>query len=399
MSHVVRTSANLGGRRDLRGLLAAIAIACLGGGCAHHVVHANRLPARYHAAQVTNARTVDLSRLSVPTTPSDMIEPQDVIDVTIASGIETAGQLVPTPVRLDDEGVATIALLGPVHLAGLEPFAAEQAIATAAIERGLYKAPQVTVTMRKKAVNRITVIGAVENQGVRELPRGQSTLLTALVAAGALSERAGTVIEVRRHDPTAPRPVARGNRTDGVELTGGEHPADDVHLTMARTPGGGSMQPPAPLPPVPEGEAQERLRIDLADLDPTKGQDVQLRDGDIVRVETRDPVPVNVIGLVRKPGQYEMPVNKPLTVLDAIAMAGERSNPWADKILVTRQVPGDKQPVVIRTSMSSAKHDAAFNIRLAPGDVVSVEETAQTTLNYIITGIFRFGVGTNVPLF
>jgi polysaccharide export outer membrane protein len=319
--------------------------------------------------------------------------------VTIASGIETAGQLVPTPVRLDDEGVATIALIGPVRLAGLEPFAAEQAIASAAVERGLYKAPQVTVTMRKKAINRITVIGAVENQGVRELPRGQSTLLTALVAAGALSERAGTVIEVRRHDPTGPRPIARGNRAGSVELTGSEQPADGVQLATARTPGGDSLRPPAPLPELPEHATQERLRIDLADLDPTKGQDVQLRDGDIVRVETRDPVPVNVIGLVRKPGQYEMPVNKPLTVLDAIAMAGERSNPWADKILVTRQVPGDKQPVVIRTSMSSAKHDAAFNIRLAPGDVVSVEETPQTTLNYIITGIFRFGVGTNVPLF
>jgi polysaccharide export outer membrane protein len=399
MPQSVGSFPNVRGRVQLRGLLAVIAIACLAGGCAHRAVRANRLPVRYQAAQVTNARTVDLSRLSVPTTRSDLIEPQDVIDVTIASGIETAGQLAPTPVRLDDEGVATIALLGPVRLAGLEPFAAEQAIAAAAIERGLYRAPQVTVTVRKKAVNRITVIGAVENQGIQELPRGQSTLLTALVAAGALSEQAGTVIEVRRHDPTVPQPYAQENASGDVQLTGGPAQERDVRPTTARTAVGGERQPPAPFPPLPEGEPRERLRIDLADLDPTKGQDVQLRDGDIVRVETRDPVPVNVIGLVRKPGQYEMPVNKPLTILDAIAMAGERSNPWADKILVTRQLPGDKQPVVIRTSMASAKHDAAFNIRLAPGDVVSVEETPQTTLNYIVTGIFRFGVGANVPLF
>jgi polysaccharide export outer membrane protein len=398
MSHFARAAVNIRGRRDRLALMVAIAIACLGSGCAHRIVRANRLPDRYQAARVTNARTVDLSRLSVPTTRSDLIEPQDVIDVTIASGIETAGQLVPTPVRLDDEGVATIALLGPVQLAGLEPFAAEQAIAAAAVERGLFKAPQVTVTVRKKAVNRITVIGAVETQGVQELPRGQSTLLTALVAAGALSERAGTVIEVQRHDPTAARPVAQEIPAGGVELT------DDVQLTggvppNARPGGRSSTPPPAPFPQADEGEPRERLRIDLADLDPTKGQDVQLRDGDIVRVETRDPVPVNVIGLVRKPGQYEMPVNKPLTVLDAIAMAGERSNPWADKILVTRQVAGERQPVVIRTSMTSAKHDVAFNIRLAPGDVVSVEETPQTTLNYIVTGIFRFGVGATVPMF
>ena len=110
-------------------------------------------------------------------------------------------------------------------------------------------------------------------------------------------------------------------------------------------------------------------------------------------------MPLNVIGLVRKPGQYEMPVNKPLRVLDAIAMAGERSNPWADKIIVTRHVSGEAEPVVIQTSLAAAKRDDASNIRLSPGDVVSVEETPQTTMNYIITNIFRFGFAASVPMF
>lgn len=362
-------------------ILAAIAPA---GGCAHRVVKAKSMPARYQAADVSNARTADLSRLSMPTVRSDVIEPQDVIDVTIASGAEPAGQIAPTPVRLDDAGVANIALLGPVRLAGLEPYAAEQAIAAAAVGRGLYKRPQVTVTMRKKAVNRVTVIGAVDKQGVQELPRGQSTLLAALVAAGSLSERAGTIIEVRRHAAAGQPPVAASE------------PKGDVQLASAAI----GPEATAPLPlPAAVGEAKETMRIDLADLEPDGGRDVQLQDGDIVRVETRDPVPVNVIGLVRKPGQYEMPVNKPIHVLDAIAMAGERSNPWADKIIVKRHVAGEADPIVIETSLSAAKHDDASNIRLAPGDVVSVEETTQTTMNYIITNIFRFGFAASVPLF
>jgi polysaccharide export outer membrane protein len=94
-----------------------------------------------------------------------------------------------------------------------------------------------------------------------------------------------------------------------------------------------------------------------------------------------------------------MPVNKPIYVLDAIALAGERSNPWADKIIVKRHVAGETDPIVIETSLSDAKHDDASNIRLAPGDVVSVEETPQTTMNYIITNIFRFGFAASVPLF
>lgn len=352
-------------------------------GCARRIVKASRMPAHYQAAEIGNARTADLGRLSMPTAASDVLEPQDVIDVTIASGLEPAGQVAPTPARLDDQGVATLALVGPVQLAGLEPFAAEEAIAKAAVERGLYRAPQVTVTMRKKAINRITVIGAVEKQGVQELPRGQSTLLAALVAAGSLNKSAGTVIEVRRHAAALARPQSEGDAM-AAEGSEGVQPA----VAFSDTSG------PSPLP-----QPDTFMRIDLAELDPASGRDVQLRDGDIVRVETRDPEPVNVIGLVRKPGQYEMPVNKQLRLLDAIALAGERSNPWADKIIVKRHVRGEKQPVVIRTSLAAAKHDDASNIRLAPGDVVSVEETPQTTMNYIITNIFRFGFAASVPMF
>jgi polysaccharide export outer membrane protein len=361
--------------------LLVILVTVAGGGCARRVVHANRMPNHFRAADVSNAVTADLGRLSMPTTPLDLIEPEDVIDVTIASGLETPGQVLPTPVRLDDAGVANIALIGPVHLAGLEPYAAEQVITAAAVNRGLFRSPQITVGIRRKAVNRVTVIGAVEKQGVQELPRSQSTLLAALVSAGSLSKTAGTIVEVRRNPP-AGRPLARSTRSDGVQLAGLAGPQEPGDVATSR------------LDALPE-----IVRIDITDLDPTGARDIQLRDGDIVRVEPRDPVPVNVIGLVRKPGQYEVPVNKPIHVLDAIALAGERSNPWADKILITRHVHGEPEPVVIQTSVTEAKHDDASNLRLAPGDVVSVEETPQTTMNYIITSIFRFGFAASLPIF
>jgi polysaccharide export outer membrane protein len=362
--------------------LLMILVSVGGGGCARRVVHANRMPAHFRAADVSNAVTADLGRLSMPTTPNELIEPEDIIDVSIASGIETQGQVTSTAVRLDDHGVAHLALVGPVRLAGLEPYAAEQVITAAAIQRGLYRAPQVTVAIRKKAVNRITVIGAVEKQGVQELPRSQSTLLAALVAAGSLSKTAGTVIEVRRNEAAANLRQADARRSDNVELTG---------LTVAPE--------PQEFTATALTSGPQLLRIDITELDAVGDRDIQLRDGDIVRVEPRDPVPVNVIGLVRKPGQYEMPVNKPIQVLDAIAMAGERSNPWADKIYITRHVPGEPEPVVIQTSVTEAKHDEASNLRLAPGDIVSVEETPQTAMNYIITSIFRFGFAASMPIF
>jgi len=168
-----------------------------------------------------------------------------------------------------------------------------------------------------------------------------------------------------------------------------------VRLTSAQSDAGADALVPAPAVPA------ETIKIDLAELDDSGGRNVQLADGDIVRVEARDPLPINVIGLVRKPGQYEAPVNKSLHVLDALALAGERSNPWADKIIIKRHVRGEAEPIVIQTSVARAKREDASNVRLAPGDAVSVEETPQTVSYNVISTIFRFNVlaGGSVPLF
>lgn len=373
-------------------------------GCANRVIKARRMPARYQAAQVTNAKVADLSRLSMSTTPSSLIEPEDVVDVTISSGLEEAGRITPTPVRVDDTGIATIALVGDVPLAGLEPFQAEQRIADAAVQRGLYRAPQVTVTMRKKAINRVTVVGAVKEQGTKELPRGQSTLLAALMAAGSLDEKAGTIIEIRRHN--APQLQQLSQRTPPEEdLADTDLDDNDIQLTSGVEPAGLARPRRRFANPQPQPRAQrpatETFTIDLATLDGTSDNDITLQDGDVVSVETRDPTPISVIGLVKKPGQYEMPVGQPVHLLDAIALAGERSNPWADKIYITRHVTGENEPVVIETSVAEAQHNNESNLRLSPGDVVSVEQTPRTVIHNIFTNIVRFSVvaGQSIPLF
>ena len=380
-------------------------IAVSSSGCANRIIKAPGMPDRYQAADVTNAQVADLSRLSMSTTSSSLIEPEDVIDVTISSGFEEAGRISSTPVRVGDNGVATIALIGQVSLAGLEPFQAEQRIATTAIDRGLFKAPQVTVTMRKKAFNRITVVGAVKEQGTIELPKGQSTLLAALMAAGSLDEKAGTEIEIRRHEHTAATQLSESGSTadtldansEDIQLTSAVEQSDVKQAGLIR-----QRQLPRSQQSSNRQSAQPRtMKIDLATIDGTSDTDIGLQDGDVVRVETRDPTPISVIGLVKKPGQYEMPVGKPVHVLDAIALAGERSNPWADKIYITRHVTNENEPVVIETSVANAQHSNESNIRLSPGDVISVEQTPQTVVHNIFSNIVRFSIvaGRSVPLF
>ena len=115
-------------------------------------------------------------------------------------------------------------------------------------------------------------------------------------------------------------------------------------------------------------------------------------------VEKRDPAPIQVVGLVRDPGEYEFPIGKPLTVLGAIALADGVSNQLADKIYVIRPVANSGNPAVINVSIRRAKKSAKSNIILGPGDVVSVEQTPGTVFMEALQ-LIRFGVSGSAPLF
>src|SRR5450432_276551 len=174
--------------------------AFLGSGCARNIVDARRLPIEYEAPYVENAQTIDLSQLSAPTIGDDSIDRGDVLDVTVATSYSASADRHPatSPVRVGDDGFADVPLIGRLPLAGLNLSAAEQAIEAAGVERGVFRDPVVTVTMRRQRMSRVTVLGAVEKPGIYEIPHGSCALLNALVAAGGLSKEAGTEVELHR---------------------------------------------------------------------------------------------------------------------------------------------------------------------------------------------------------
>ena len=84
--------------------------------------------------------------------------------------------------------------------------------------------------------------------------------------------------------------------------------------------------------------------------------------------------------------------------LDALAMAGDRTLGVADKVRVIRQVPGRAEPVVSARSVRNAKRTQADNLRLAPGDLVSVEETPITFVLEAMRSFIRFGFSSGVDM-
>jgi hypothetical protein len=54
-----------------------------------------------------------------------------------------------------------------------------------------------------------------------------------------------------------------------------------------------------------------------------------------------------------------------------------------------------REPTVIRASLFDAKRDGRENLRLAPGDLVSVEATPATLVLDTATNFFRVAVGVS----
>ncbi len=331
-----------------------------------------QLPQTYVAARRDNPHTLEWSRLASASSRSDTIDRGDVLEVSITAGLSSKDTIT-FPVRVQENGVAALPTIGAVTLAGLEFESAEAAITNACIERDLYRNPQVNVTMKRQRTNRVMVVGAVEKPAIYDLPRGKSDLLAAIWEAGGLAKDAGTKVEIQnptrgksQEDPAAIAESAE----DGVNAVG--------HSTLA-------------------GRRMTSLKVDLISATKGEGQPYLLDDGAIITVEKRDPEPIFVQGLVRKPDRYEYPPAEELRLLGAISMAGGLSNTVADKVYIIRRKPNSTDTFVVNLKISDAKRNESANLLLAPGDVVSVEQTPSTVMMDVFHRL-NLGVGATLPL-
>lgn len=349
-------------------------------GCATGRFTAESLPEAFRAQPTENVQTVELAKLASPAAQTDLICNGDVLELSLSSGLPSERELTRT-VRVDDNGTIYLAELGRVSVEGLQLESAEAVIGSLCMERDLYRTPQVTITMKQENVHQVTVVGAVKEPNTYELRSSQSNLLNAIVTAGGLTDHAGKTVEIRhpgfRDGRSAPR-IARGAAesigSSAIEL------ASHDELEVEHT----------------DSPAQRVVRVDLITATEQTGGGYELPDGAIVNVQRHDPEPIYVYGLVKKAGEYEFPVGKDLRLTSAIALAGDISNPLADKVYVIREIEGRKEPVVVELSLKKAKERGAVeNLVLMPGDTVSVEKTPATVM-YEAIRIISFGVGGSV---
>jgi polysaccharide export outer membrane protein len=308
-----------------------------------------------------------------------VIQPGDVLDVSMVTDY-TKLTATTTAVRVADDGTVVIPLVGKVGVAGMKVEEAEQAVNAQSIMQGVFHNPCITVTMKQCRTHTVTVVGAVNKPGVRELPRGATSLMAALVAAKGLSKDAGTMVQIRHTDQRQ----GAINRLPAPQATDGVDPS--ATLASYQQSSSATATPAIATTTVDIAAAAGTIKVP------------ELHDGDVVYVTKRTLRPIHVIGLVSKPGEFPYPTSREIRVLDALALAGGVSNPVAEDVVVIRQMPGAPEPARIVVSIQAAKN-GRDNVALAPGDTVTVEQTPVTIVVDAIRTFFHFGVGTNMSWF
>lgn len=342
-------------------------------GCGgRNVYRATRLPLEYQAPLVEDLREIPLYEFAARQNPSDVIAPGDVLQITITFDLTTT--VTPVICRVDDQGLIVIPDIGPVAVGGLRLSDAEKRVGEVAIARDVYRRPLVTIVPKERRTYQVTVTGAVEHPGIYSIPATQASLLTALVQAGGLKKEAQPTVEIRRGEKVeqATLPLENPTKDEAVEgrLTSWEESSTGENM----------------------------VRIDLISVARSTTSDLlyRLNDGDVIYVPERKVDPIFIDGLVTKPGMYEIPPNQEVRLLDALAMAGGRNNPLADDVWILRHVPRREEPIVIKCKLNAIKRNSEENIRIAPGDVVTVEETPGTFLYNLLKGFVH--LGGSIPL-
>ena len=88
------------------------------------------------------------------------------------------------------------------------------------------------------------------------------------------------------------------------------------------------------------------------------------------------PRQVTVMGEVKKPGKYDMPAEKGMSVMEAVALAGGITKDAAEnRTTVLRTENGKQKTIKVRIGDIASKGLKDDDVTLQPGDIVNVPES------------------------
>jgi len=247
------------------------------------------------------------------------VGPKDLLEISVF-GLDELNKTV----RVSEDGMITLPLLGEVEVEGLTKGELEKKLSQLLEEKYLQN-PQLTVFIREYQSKRVSVLGAVETPGTYEL-LGRQTLLQIISKAGGLTQDAGKEIIVIRQ------------QEDGTSTS---------------------------------------LKISIEDLI-LKGDaslNIPLQFDDIINIPIDKVVYVYVFGQVRNPGALNVKKSNIPTLLQAIAQAGGFSERASKGGVLIKRIDKDGEEIQIKVNVKEIIKGKKKDIQLEEDDVVYVPET------------------------
>ena len=165
-------------------------------------------------------------------------------------------------------------------------------------------------------------------------------------------------------------PEYRLQATDVLQIT--VHEQDDL-TTKTRVTQDGYITFPLIGKIKAEGMTVQELELKLKE---SLEKDYLVNAQVLVFIEEYHARQFSVIGEVNSPGKYDMPAEKRITILEAIAMAGGFSKDAdTNKTRVIRVKDGIKKTLIIRVKDITDKGNKEEDIAIEPDDIVFVPES------------------------
>ena len=327
-----------------------IASQFLAAGCGPKLPSRDELAAFQEAGPVRP--TLDLDKVMQGRPPAEpyRVVKGDVLELTMPDVVravepefmtERWWRTEPRLCRVTDAGTIVLPEAGEVPVAGKKLSEVEALVGDAYYPKYVTKRPSVVARVLEYQTLTVSVVGAVKNPGFYPLRSDEMTLVAAIMKAGGIEERGASAVRINRQ-----------GAADKGELI--VMPVKGWNMPFA---------------------------------------DIPLEGGDIVEVEHLQPQELMVMGLVNKPGLYPYPVTTHYNLQQALAIAGgvdTHLNPRYAKVY--RQAE-DGKVIAAAFKLDGAAFTEASNLILKPGDVISVDHTAATSIRQFYTDLIRVGFG------
>jgi polysaccharide export outer membrane protein len=247
------------------------------------------------------------------------IGPKDLLEISVF-GVQDLNKTV----RVSEDGMITLPLIGEVSVEGLTKTEIEKKLSQL-LEEKYVQNPQLMVFIREYQSKKVSIIGAVRTPGPYEL-LGRQTLLQIISQAGGITNEAGDEIIILRELP------------DGTGTS--------LHIVIEDL--------------ILKGDAK---------------LNVPLEPNDVISIPINRMVKIYVFGQVRNPGALEVRKSHIPTLLQVIAQAGGFSERASRSGVLIKRIDANgketKQKVNVKDVIKGKKKD----VQLLENDIVFVPET------------------------